>query len=303
MTPNAMDNMDTMDDMDGIDFGNLVVLQPLTRPVFEIMSLGVAAIRPFAGAITVRQEDGQEKQVDFAPIYEKHRGNPGMRSFRSLVLDTRNLRPAASAAVTGNTAQTRGAVELVQYARAGETVAITFKVAWKAKGPVRLPVVIRDANGTDSDQFIIEQEVFTYSFTPKSTGVFTFAYKTNGHAVIVESSRAGWGFSASTGLHLFRSESDLYFVVPADLAKVQVQVSSSMGEPLAVELIDAAGTVRDSKPRFAGMQFVQAERQPTAEDEVWRLRLHDVFEDHTVRLGAPVRPIVFTHPDNRLVAE
>ena len=292
-----------MDDMDGIDFGNLVVLQPLPRPVFDIMSLGVAAIRPFAGTITVRDDDGQEKQVDFTPIYEKHRGNPEMRSFQSLVLDTKKLVPAATAVVSGNTAQTRGQVELVQYARAGETVDITFKVAWQAKGPIRLPVIIRDANGTDSDRFTIDQEVFTYSFTPKGTGVYTFAYKTNGHAVTVESSRPGWGFSASTGLHLFRSASDLYFVVPAGLRKVTAQISSSMGEPLAVELIDAAGAVRDSTPRFAGMQFVQADREPTTADEVWHLRLHDVFEDHTVRLGAPLRPIVFTHPDNRLVAE
>ncbi|MDD3694513.1 MAG: right-handed parallel beta-helix repeat-containing protein [Lentisphaeria bacterium] len=289
-----------MDDFDGVDFGNLLIKQALTQPVFEVMPMGMAGILPFAGSITLQDGSGQQRQVDFKPLYAQHRSNPEFRSFKSLPLKTRGLLPISNEAEFGNTVQTRGGVELIQYAKAGETVNINFKVAWKSRGSINMPVIIRDSNGTEHSHFTITEPDYTYTFKPKGSGVYTFSYKTGGHAVVVNSSAAGWGFSASTGLPLFRSASELYFLVPAELREVAIRVGASMGEPVAVQLIDEKGKVVDNKPQFTGVQFLKASREASAKDEIWQIRLHQVVEDHNVRLGAPLKPIVYTSPKHVL---
>lgn len=294
-------------DIAGIDFGKTVVLQALDRPVFLIPELGAAGLQPIGGSVTIRQEDGQEQAYDLAALAARHPGLPAMRQFASAPLDLASLRPAPDA--TGKAANPvliRRVGKFVQYATAGQTIDITFLAAW-SRGPVKFPVKVFNPSGKQVKEVRVEikQEGGEYvlPLVAEETGVYTLEFAT-GAGIKVMSPAPGHGYlTTGKGLSMFRCNSDLYFNVPADLRAVTVEVIAEVGESLAVELYDEAGVVRASQDSFVGTKYLVVQREPSAKTELWRLKLFKVVEDHYIRLGAPLPPMVFTDPANRLVLE
>lgn len=294
-------------DIGGIDLGKMVVLQALDRQVFQIPELGAAGLQPIGGSLTIRGDDGKEQAYDLAALAARHPGMPEMRQFTSAPLDLASLRPAPG--TTGkaeNPVLVRRTGRFAQYATAGQTIDITFKVGW-SRGPVKFPVKIFNPSGKLVKETRVEiQQVggeYVLPLAAAETGVHVLEFS-SGAGIKVMSPAPGHGFlTTDRGLGMFTSNSDLYFNVPADLRTVTVEVIAEVGEPVAVELYDEAGVVRASQDSFFGTKYLTVSREPSAKTELWRLKLFKVVEDHYVRLGAPLPPIVFTDPANRLILE
>jgi hypothetical protein len=294
-------------DIAGIDLGNTVVLQDVSRPVFLIPELGAAGLQPIGGSLTIRGDDGQEQAYDLAALAARHPGLPAMRSFASAPLDLSGWRPAAGA--TGkaeNPVLIRRVGQFAQYATAGQTIDITFQAGW-ARGPVKFPVKVFSPSGKQVKEVKAEiaQEGGEYvlPLAAAETGVHVLEFAT-GAGIKVMSAAPGHGFlTTGKGLSMFRCNSNLYFNVPADVREVAIEVIAEVGESLAAELYDEAGVVRASQDSFVGTKYLVVPREPSARMELWRLKLFKVVEDHYIRLGAPLPPIVFTDPANRLLPE
>lgn len=293
-----------VDDIAGLDFGTLILLQEWQRPVFDIMSLGAAAIRPVKGSILVRRSDGKEQKYDLARLSKDYPGNPDMRNFATSELTAGTLAPIGKHAVSKNLLQLRGDNVFVQYAKAGETIPITFHTAWnRPNSNIKFPVQIVHHTGTIMENFVIDKENFTYEFKPNLTGVYSFHCKVSG-AINISSPASGHGYAAgATGLKMFRNQADLYFNVPGDLKRVCVEVTGIAGEMVEATLIDASGRVLAHEERFHGTKFLAADRTETQASELWLLRTTKVQEDYYVRLGAPLVPLVFTDPANALIEQ
>ena len=135
----------------------------------------------------------------------------------------------------------------------------------------------------------------------RGRGVYRFRLNTKGRSVNVSSSAPGFGFEAASKLKLFRCTGPFYFLVPAGAEAFSIQIQGEIGEPVEAELIDPAGKVRMKTDYATGVQVLKAERPKNSPAEVWSIRIPRAEEDYSIRLGAPLPPLLFTAPENVLI--
>ena len=66
------------------------------------------------------------------------------------------------------------------------------------------------------------------------------------------------------------------------------------------EVIDAEGKVRATSEFMAQTQLLNIPREATAAPELWRIRVVKMIEDYSIRLAAPIPPILYSSPLNVL---
>ena len=286
------------DDVDGIDFGNLLIRQKASQPVVDIGALGAAKLYPPQGNIIIENETGERKAYDLVALASKHAGDEQLRNFLSTPLDTKGLKPVADKGNPQNTLRLRGEHNFLQYGKAGVPMTLTFTVPWHRDTPIHIPVTVRDSYNTFVAEFILTEEQQIFSFTPQYDSVFAFHFRTH-WVVNVSSPYPGQGYDCSKRLGLMSCESDFYFIVPAGLEKINIEIWGDMGEKVQGKLYSADGELVDQTDYNFGVMFLTATRAQNASEEIWRIHVKG-DEDHAVRLGSPLQPILFTSPENIL---
>ena len=290
------------DDVDGFDFGNLLVKRPANaQQLFEIGELGIPKFCTPKGEIIVEDENGVKTPQDLSVWTERHPGNPNLREFESLNCDTRGMFPIAQAGNAVNAVKMRGPQRFLQFGEIGKVIPITFRVSWIRELPrIEIPVTITDSDGNKEGEFVITGEETLYFFKPSHTQVFVFSFRCPLNMTIF-SEAPGQGYDCSKRLTLMGCEQDFYFTVPVEAETVSLELASDPGEKAYAAIYNEKGElVAESEYNF-GIQFLEAKR-PGGERkaEIWRVHVKG-DEDHAVRLGAPLEPILYTDPKNILM--
>ena len=125
---------------------------------------------------------------------------------------------------------------------------------------------------------------------------------TGAHAVALASGHPGQAILADTRTGMFyASGARFYFMVPAGVADIRLEVAPDLGEPVGAELLGPDGASMASFSKSDGIRQLVYKRENTAETEIWSVRFPYVHEDMRFRVGAPLLPLVSTAPENILI--
>ena len=288
-----------------IDFGQFTIRQALKRKVMKFDGFSGAGLELPGGAITVIGPDEKSSVFDLKKFAEEHAPNPELLNFKTARIQLADFVPAQKKAVPEHTLNVRSkTVFFVQYCDGKTPVKIRFRTAWKSEKapPPAMPVEIFDPAGTSNGTFIVNKEDYTYVLKG-GRGIYRFCLNTRGRSVNITSSEPGFGFEAASMLELFRCTGTFCFLVPAAARDFSIMIQGSIGEPVEAELIDPAGKVRMKTDYAEGTQILKAERPENSPAEVWSLRIPRAVEDYSIRLGAPLPPLLFTAPENILIGK
>ena len=284
----------------GIDFGQFIIRQDPGRKVITFDGYTGAGLDMPAGEISVVAPDEKSAVFDLRKFAEEHGPNPELLNFKTSPAKLSDYAPVQR---NRHPFSVRSdAVFFVQYCDGKTPVKLHFRTTWKRPNAAKpaMPVEIFDSAGTPNGTFIIDKEDFTYELK-RGCGVYRFLLNTRGRAVNIESSAPGFGFEADSKLKLFRCKGTFFFYVPAGATTFAVQIQGEIGEPVEAELADPSGKVRASAKCEADVRILKGERPENSPAEIWSLRIPLAEEDYSIRLGAPLPPILYTVPENTLV--
>ncbi len=290
------------DDVGEFDFGNLEVKRPRNAaPLFAIGALGAPKFCTPAGSITVEYEDGVKEEQNLTVWTKLHPGNPDLLSFESRVCNTQQMFPVAAEGNPQNTVKMRGPQRFLQFGELGKPIELTFEVTWIRDLPrIEIPVTITDSDGNKEGEFTIAEPKTVYSFTPSHTQVFVFSFRCPLNMTIY-SSAPGQGYDCSNRLTLMGCEQDFYFPVQEGLESILLELSADAGENAQASLYDENGNLVAETDYNFGIQLLQAKRKEGERNAaVWRVHVKG-DEDHAIRLGTPLEPILYTDPKNILM--
>ncbi|MBP5638783.1 MAG: right-handed parallel beta-helix repeat-containing protein [Victivallales bacterium] len=290
------------------DFGNVVfddvrvVKSPKQRLAALNSPRGAGVTLP-PGKITVEDsETHKETIIDSSTINEEFPRNEEMVNFNVASFKGKGLKPATQNVKADNTFALRtNYIPYYQFVEAGKDIDIDFTTLFLAETDRMVNCkVIDTANETQISQFSFKTPTYTWHYSPTVTTVLRLEFDTHQKSIIIKSRNPGFGFGAFPAFKAFRSTGTLYFQVPADLKEVKVLVQGDDGEPVQIEVIDAQGKVRATSEYDVTGQLLTIKREVTAAPEMWRVRIVKMVEDYTIRLGAPIQPILYSSPDNLL---
>ncbi len=289
-----------------VDFGGLIfegtVLKTGNKPVFGFMNLSGGGISATGGDLKLQNNNGEEKLFNFDAFMAANKANPELLNFKTLPLDPEKLKPLAEDGRDAASKRFRGKFKLLQYVEKDKPLTLKFKARQVSKAPLNIQVEVKDAAGVLVDQFRITEPDFSYELKSASSGVRLFEINTGTHTLELASGHPGQAIWADTRTGMFvASGAEFYFLVPAGVETVQVEIMPDVGEPVAAALITPDGKTAASSKAQPNLYQLSAKRNDTSKAEIWKLKFPYVREDFRFRLGAPLPPLVSTAPENILV--
>ncbi len=288
-------------DFGNLHFDNVRVIEDRPRAPIVVQGMGAAGLTTVTGDIRVQVADQPEAPFDLAGMTAAYPPRPELKDFTALPFRPDILTAApGSKGVPTQPLNLRGLNTFVQYVPAGGEVDVRFTTT-PVRGIPDVPITVKDSTGIVIDEIRAGPGETAYRLRSKSGGVHSFVIRDSITAVTVTSEAPGQGFVAGAGqLRLFHGDSKLFFVVPGDAPDVKVELFAD--EPVGGALIGPDGKTHDRVTQVAnGIKVLYANRAPTAAPEIWQVELFNVSEDHRIRLGAPLQPVVSTDPANCLV--
>lgn len=268
-----------------------------------VQGMGAAGLTSVSGVLSVKVNGMPVQEMDLAEFKKQYPPRPELKSFTTGPFLPKKLVAVAGAeGVRTKPLKLRGANTFVQYVAPGGEVPLTFTVD-PIRGLPHVGVTVKDSTGIVVDELKLTPGKTTYRLRSNNGGAHTFALREFTASLTIESDAPGQGFVAGAErLSMFRCNSELFFIVPAGAKEVKIELYAD--EPAGGALIDADGKIRDQVKRIEnGIKILYAKRRPSAEPEIWSVKLFNVSEDHGIRLGAPLSPIVSTSPANCLISQ
>ena len=145
-----------------------------------------------------------------------------------------------------------------------------------------------------------------FTFTPKTAGVcrlrMNIAFNMMSFRMLTSQAWSVTGDTSGKGYVNFfrpRSNTRLYFEVPAGVKEFQLEVTGYPGETVTAAVSGPDGKVQAVKKDFDGPQFFTLKRTST-EREIWSVSLKDVVEDVQLRFIEPLNSVFAIAPENLL---
>ena len=290
------------EDFGGIDLGNLVVKMPLKRELIDVSGLGVAGMaKSFTGKPVIRWK-GKERAVNVAKYVAANKRNTALSAFKTKVFQTKNYRaPEKGKVVKVPPVKLRGRNNrFSQWVKAGQTVKIKFQMIKSSKYELKGEVEVQDDNGGFMNRFKLDEKEKVYTFRAAGDTAITFVVNVGPNSVIITSDTPGHGYPADRPVRICTGNNDFYFLVTPEQTEVTLEIYGE--EPVRGILYNAAGKVVAEHPkRFIGTKLLTAKRKPSPKAELWRVKLTQVMEDHSIRVGAPSEPILFSAPGHAVM--
>ena len=239
-------------------------------------------LKDITGKITV-QRDGKSTEYRLTPeVIEQWIPFNRLLDTPIISLESLNLRPLANESKPTNQKfpqhQLRSYGCYLIYASAGDKV--DFRLKHKAVGKNQdepMPVRILAPSGKEIQSITIKpNEEADIAFKANETGVFTVLCPPKQNVVqLLTSSHPACIAGTDGRFHLMSTTGDFYFVVPKDAQEFGLRLQGSgLAERLSAVVYDATGKVRWQKKNInhQSASFI-VEREPSKQDEVWRLQV------------------------------
>ncbi|NLT69573.1 MAG: hypothetical protein GXX91_02620 [Verrucomicrobiaceae bacterium] len=254
------------------------------------------------GTLLVRR-DGETTPFDLAGFVARKRTELAeINALEPAELREETLRPPSEAVPgesDGKELRTRNRFTYLQYAEAGETV--TLRLTMGKVQDREVEVELRDPDGKRLAVHTLpaDEKTFSLPFTAGRSGLYRLVRTQEfSHRIGITSSRPGGGYLVEDGLEFLSRQGRLYFEVPAGVASFTVGVSSD--STVDVALLNPAGEEVRRETDIQSLELFSAERTETAAPEIWSLDISNAVWAVTVRLYAPLQPVVATRPETLL---
>ena len=293
------------DNVANVIFEN-VVAAPGGRPALAFQGMTGVGVKSLEGDLKVRDAEGRVRNFDMGKFLAANQPDPELAKFEVAKVVLSDLRPLGSQGGDGSSpnAWFRKELRLLQYAEAGKPLDLRFKARRVGKLPLKVIINVSDDIGTALDRFVVaDREEFTYTLKPGKTGVHVMEFAIEGgHAVAIASGHPGQAVLADSRVRMiYAGGTEFFFLAPAGVKDIAVEVLPDAKEPVAGALIDPDGRTAAAFERTDTPQMLSHRRADASRDEVWRLRFSYVKEDFSFRLGAPLPPLVAVAAGNLLV--
>ncbi|MBO4632504.1 MAG: hypothetical protein J5858_11330, partial [Lentisphaeria bacterium] len=242
----------------------------------------------------------EKKSYDLAGLVKANTVNQDIKSFRQTQLLLTDLIPAKKSANEYHNIIVRYEGRLLQFVRKGELLRLKFSFRKLAK-KIGMKVVAKNENGEEVTSFYISKMNDTWEYMPKKTGFLIFELKPYANGMHITSNRPGHGFI--TPLTIYRYNCTVYFEAPPDLKQVTVKISVPANAAVTAALYDASGKLQQKRENMTGHQLLTAQQPAGAKPQLWKLVLTKISNTCAIALAAPLKPVLYTHPDNILKEE
>lgn len=286
------------DDVSGIRFEDVRIFPGKQTPV-SFLSLSGSGLKDLTGNITVGGKD-----FNLERFVAANKPNSQLKQFAVEQVDMKNLKPIGSKSENGlPNGRFRKRFKFLQYVEKGKELPMKFTALQVGKSPLRIQVAVTDSNGTPIDEFIIREPSYTYMAKPKgNSDVWMFDVNAGPHTLSFDYGAPGQAILADTPVGMFRgSKHKFYFMVPAGVQDIAIEVSPDVNEPVSSQLIDPNGKIVISNNRSATAKLLKHSRTDASKDEIWCVYFPYVREDFRFRIGSPLLPLVSTAPENLLI--
>ena len=288
-----------------VDLGDMVVKMKGYAPLIGLGSLDGPGLSASLKGNKVRIKDslGAYRPFDMNAFVAAHPGNPELMKFdvRPYFTKEYRLQKNVQGVSAGIPFRYRGTCRFAQWVPAAQEITVHFQLEKCSSRELKANVEVMDANGGLSDKFELSgTEKYDYKLPSGVERGVLFLIKVGPNTVHVWSDGGGQGFPTEQKVSICETDSEFFFWVLADQTEVKVEVNGE--EPLCVSIYDAEGNLKADEPkRFQGHKILRVLRTPTKQDELWKVKCHNVFEDYWLRVGAPSFPILFTDPRNAVI--
>lgn len=253
------------------------------------------------------QRDGETTPFDLAGFVGRKRSELAeINALEPAELREETLRPPASVDSDdgdgdgdGKELRTRNRFTYLQYAEVGETV--TLRLTMGKVQDREVEVELRDPDGKRLAVHTLpaDEKTFSLPFTAERSGLYRLVRTQEfSHRIGITSSRPGGGYLVEGGLEFLSRQGRLYFEVPAGVASFTVGASSDSTANVA--LLNPAGEEVRRATDIQSLELFSAERTETTDPEIWSLDISNAVWAVTVRLYAPLQPVVATRPETLL---
>ncbi len=284
----------------GVEFVNLTVVERVDRPLMVFGDVIGVNLKDITGTVAV-QRDGRsivheldrevlDQWVPFDKVLE----------IATVALEDVRLELVVADTATAEEKlphhRVRGQAVYLLYANAGDEVRLRLSHRAVGRHPGKaMPVRAVSPKGKEFEQATVGLgEEAEYTFTADTTGVFTVRCEAGRHtAQIVSTSHPVCIAGREGRIHLLSTTGDFYFWVPGEVRQFGLRFQGEGdGERLSATVFDAEGQVRWQHDSIGYPESFIAQREPTAEGEVWRIRIArpevGILEDcHVVLRGIP----------------
>ncbi len=284
----------------GVEFINLRVRERVERPLMVFDDLIGANLVGISGSVTV-ERDGKETAYQLnQEVLDRWVPFDKVLEVPVIALEELALTPAASATPNEDKNlphhRVRGPATYLLHAAKGDEVRLRLRHQAVGQSPSKGMAV--HAVGPTGKEFKLLTvplgETAEYGFTADAAGIFAVHCDADRHTSQIVSASHLPSIAGSEGhVHLLGTTGEFYFWVPAETRQFGMRFQGEGdGERLSVEVLDSASATRWQKADIGRPESFIAQREPTAEGEVWRVRITrpevGVLEDcHLVLRGIP----------------
>ncbi len=196
----------------------------------------------------------------------------------------------------------RGTGTFLQYCEAGQDFKVELKPHPVGRNRQKQAISVLDPQGKNVRSFELtpDGKPFLLEFTAEQSGIYQIKYDTRRAMLFIKSDMPGHGFLLAGEHGLISPWGKLYFEVPAGVEEFHLVVSGDPGETLTATLLDPAGKEVFSKKDFDEKTIFTGKRKDASKAELWSIRLGAAKEDASLRLCAPLIPVVSDNPTTLL---
>ncbi len=264
-----------------IDFGDLLVIDPVDRPFLDFYDwLGGAGALSIRGTVTLRHGDRQQV-IRITPEWmKKHFPPRNLVHIPPLSMAGKRLAPAVPNAAPAHRPSRfflRNSGTLVFEARKGQPVSFTVRYAQVGHyaGRPLAPELTTPAGKTVRLPAVPFQKTATIRFQARADGLYRLRLEPGANRIGILAASCPFAVSGETGeIHFIGPAGDLYFLVPAGARRFGVLLhGEGRAEGVRATIFDPSGKQVWAKKCIILPEMFAPKRTPPRRDEVWRIRL------------------------------
>ena len=287
----------------GITFENCT-LHPGTKPLFDVIQRTGFGVTDIKGDVKLIGKDGKGSMIDWTELFKKYPENKDLQKFDFAEIDFTKLRPISKNVKNYKPhawrIRRRGTF-LLYMPEAGSYEVDFTGIPLRKNSPVHFEVTVRHANNTLVEKFNVTTAKYTHTFKSNGKRLLILEIR-KCDSVIVNSRTPGFGLLVQNRQPFFRGGmKNIYFNVPKGVKEFKIEVrGTGYKEWVSAKLRNASGKVTASCRKNPGAVILTGKRTDDSKDEVWQLQVLGK-EDHTIRFGAPLVPVIAANRDQLLV--
>ena len=286
-------------------------LRPGKNPLYEVYLHSGYGVDKVGGSLKLVADDDTETAADWEALRKQYPEDKELQKFEFAEIDYERLRALKESVdnpeVDFSSWLIRGRGTCLLYAGKPGSYEVDFEVMpiRPDSRPVSYQITVKLANGTQVEKISVKEPKFTWRLESRGNQLYILDITGNSknNTAIIRSKHPGFGFLVQDELHFFRGDvKKMFFFVQPGVKSFTIELLGEGREWVSAVLRDPEGNAAAECVQHQGAVILRGTREDASKGEIWCLELQGE-EDHFVRLGAPLIPVLSPDKDMVLIYE